>query len=176
MSEGDECGVGEGGWRVGEVVEREVSVRMVRELEDVLAVRSERREREREERRWRRRKNKRKESHVKSSLETPAAEDDGTSNENESRVTLERERAAEREAGKPRGGVTSGSSEEAAKQSALDEPRPLQSSESSLDPVRLLSTAEVDVGLPGLLAEKVATIAASRRADKPEETFGEDDD
>ena len=63
MEDSKETGV-TGGKERGEVGEREreVSVKMVRELEGVLAVRSEKREREREERRRKRRQRKTQES------------------------------------------------------------------------------------------------------------------
>ena len=66
MDEGEETSVTdasgrEGGGEVGPREKEVVSAKMVRELEDVLAVRSERRGREREERRSRRRQRKRQE-------------------------------------------------------------------------------------------------------------------
>lgn len=83
MMADEEVGGTDSSWKV-ESGERqvEVSAKMVRELEDVLAVRSEKRERQREERRHRRRKKR-------TELEKPSDQTPSTKKEQEENIKIQ---------------------------------------------------------------------------------------
>ena len=179
--------------------EREVSAKMVRELEGVLAVRSERREREREERRRRRQRRRQTENETEDPRDLSTSEDKAQIHE-----VLNCEKSVEKHTFSNSEETDIGTSRDGGKEPVDDDvttsapqndslPVSSENMESSStatennrqnkpqsDHLLLLPTEgghQEAVGLPpGVLADRVAAIAALRRRGRPEETFGSDDD
>ena len=153
-------------WRKREETGRDVGEKMMRELEDVLAVRSEKREREREERRRRRRERR------------GETRDDG-----DTRSQPEPLKSCNiRDSTPPQDVMCSHANQtlsiSADKDLEENDDKDLEKDEST--PLESQGTSEVvtpDIGLATQLAMRVATIAAHRkRAVKTEETFVYSDD
>ena len=152
--------------------EREMSEKMVRELEDVLAVRSERREMEREKRRRKRRKRERK------AIETETEYSESCRSTSEKPLLTPQtmnDEESEREREKPSTVVTNSNSEDSQSQLSTH-----TTSTADDEPLNIIST-ELEVGvdlasMAGAMAARAAAIAAQRRRDKHEETFASDQD
>ena len=150
-------------------VEREMSEKMVRELEDVLAVRSERREMEREKRRRKRRKRE------KRAIETETEYSESCRSTSEKPLLTHQtmnDEESEREREKPSTVVTNSSED--------SEISTHTTSTADDEPLNIIST-ELEVGvdltsMAGAMAARAAAIAAQRRRDKHEETFASDQD
>ena len=150
--------------------ERDRSEKMVRELEDVLAVRSERREMEREKKRRKRRK--REKRAIETEIEETEYSESCRSTSEKPLLTPQtlNDEESEREREKPSTVVTN----------SLDDLSTHTTSTADDKPLNIIST-ELEVGvdlasMAGAMAARAAAIAAQRRRDKHEETFASDQD